>query len=98
MQPEPSSIPAPPDRKSGGFAISTRGLRKVFGEKAAVQNLNLQVPRGEVFGLLGPNGAGKSTTVKMLLGLVSPTCGASTVLGRPAGDIAVRARIGFLPE
>jgi ABC-2 type transport system ATP-binding protein len=51
-----------------------------------------------VFGFLGPNGAGKSTSVKMLLGLVKPTSGEAEVLGRPAGDVAVRRRVGFLPE
>jgi ABC-2 type transport system ATP-binding protein len=82
----------------GDLAISTRGLRKVFGQKVAVRNLSLDVPRGEVFGFLGPNGAGKSTSVKMLLGLVRPTCGKASVLGRPAGDVATRRKVGFLPE
>src|SRR5579884_2615202 len=80
------------------FAISTHRLRKVFGDKVAVRNLTLQVPRGEVFGFLGPNGAGKSTSVKMLLGLVAPTSGTATILGRPAGDVKARAKVGFLPE
>jgi ABC-2 type transport system ATP-binding protein len=82
----------------GDLAISTRGLRKVFGQKVAVRNLSLDVPRGEVFGFLGPNGAGKSTSVKMLLGLVKPTCGKASILGRPAGEVATRRKIGFLPE
>ena len=60
--------------------------------------LTLAVGRGEVFGFLGPNGAGKTTSLKMLLGLIEPTAGAATVLGRPLGDRATRARIGFLPE
>jgi ABC-2 type transport system ATP-binding protein len=80
------------------LAICTRGLRKVFGQKVAVRNLSLDVPRGEVFGFLGPNGAGKSTSVKMLLGLVKPTCGKASILGRPAGEVATRRKIGFLPE
>jgi len=67
------------------LAIQTRGLRKTFGQKVAVRGLTLEVPRGEVFGFLGPNGAGKSTSVKMLLGLVSPTGGEATALGAPAG-------------
>ncbi|MGH9468861.1 MAG: ATP-binding cassette domain-containing protein [Terriglobia bacterium] len=87
-----------PSASRSRLAIHTRGLRKVFGEKVAVKNLTLEVPQGEVFGFLGPNGAGKSTSVKMLLGLVSPTAGAATVLGRPAGNVAARRRIGFLPE
>jgi ABC-2 type transport system ATP-binding protein len=56
------------------------------------------VRRGEIFGFLGPNGAGKSTSIKMLLGLVKPTGGHALVLGAPAGDVAVRRKVGFLPE
>jgi ABC-2 type transport system ATP-binding protein len=80
------------------FVIETTGLRKVYGAKVAVSDLTLQVPAGEVFGFLGPNGAGKSTSVKMLLGLVAPSGGAASVLGRPPGDPAAMARVGFLPE
>jgi ABC-2 type transport system ATP-binding protein len=79
-------------------AIEARGLRKEFGRKTAVRDLTLSVPRGEVFGFLGPNGAGKTTSVKILLGLVRPTGGAGRVLGRPLGDTAARACVGFLPE
>ena len=60
--------------------------------------LTLEVCQGEVFGFLGPNGAGKSTSIKMLLGLVTPTGGEATVLGRHAGHIETRRKIGFLPE
>ena len=84
--------------RSSDLAIRTRGLRKVFGGKVAVRNLTLDVPRGEVFGFLGPNGAGKSTCVKMLLGLVFPTSGQADVLGRPAGEVKARSKVGFLPE
>lgn len=79
-------------------AIKTESLRKVFGERAAVKGLTLQVERGEVFGFLGPNGAGKTTSIKMLLGLVAPTSGAASLLGAPIGDRATLARVGFLPE
>lgn len=78
--------------------IRTRGLRRQFGEKVAVEDLSLSVRPGEVFGFLGPNGAGKTTSLKMLLGLVEPTAGSGDVLGRPLGDRAARARLGFLPE
>src|SRR6266550_449876 len=84
--------------RSSDLAIRTRGLRKVFSGKVAVRNLTLDVPRGEVFGFLGPNGAGKSTSVKMLLGLVFPTSGEAEILGRPAGDVKARSKVGFLPE
>jgi ABC-2 type transport system ATP-binding protein len=80
------------------LAIETHGLRKQFGAKTAVEDLTLAVRRGEIFGFLGPNGAGKTTSVKMLLGLVEPTSGEATVLGARVGDVATRARVGFLPE
>lgn len=83
---------------SAEYAIETHNLRKVFGSHVAVRNLSLSVPRGEIFGFLGPNGAGKSTSIKMLLGLVHPTSGDSFVLGAASGDVAIRRRIGFLPE
>ncbi|HET7749765.1 MAG TPA: ABC transporter ATP-binding protein [Terriglobales bacterium] len=86
------SLPAP------DLAIATRGLRKVFDGKVAVRSLTLEVQRGEIFGFLGPNGAGKSTSLKMLLGLVTPTRGQAMVLGHPAGDVSTRQKIGFLPE
>ena len=80
------------------LVIETRGLRKRFGGKTAVEDLSLEVHRGEVFGFLGPNGAGKTTSVKMLLGLVAPTSGSGSVLGAPLGHRETRARLGFLPE
>ena len=79
-------------------AIETNELRKVFGEKAAVKGLTLQVKQGEVFGFLGPNGAGKTTSIKMLLGLVAPTSGSASLLGAPVGNRAALAHMGFLPE
>lgn len=79
-------------------AIQTRSLRKEFGAKIAVADLTLNVQRGEVFGFLGPNGAGKTTSVKMLLGLVARTSGDGRVLDAPLGNVAARAKIGFLPE
>jgi ABC-2 type transport system ATP-binding protein len=80
------------------LAISTTNLRKEFDANVAVRGLTLHVEPGEVFGFLGPNGAGKTTSIKMLLGLVAPTSGQATLLGAPLGDLAVRAKIGFLPE
>ncbi len=78
--------------------LETRGLSRRFGDKLAVADLSLSVGPGEVFGFLGPNGAGKTTSLKMLLGLIAPTAGEGTVLGRPLGDRRARARLGFLPE
>ena len=80
------------------MAIETIGLRKVYGRKVAVEGISLTVTAGEVFGFLGPNGAGKSTMVKMLTGLVYPTAGEARLFGRPIGDLAIKRRIGFLPE
>ncbi|MBP1635533.1 MAG: yxlF 6 [Acidobacteria bacterium] len=64
----------------------------------ALDRLTFHVSRGEVFGFLGPNGAGKTTTLKLLMQLVFPTAGRAEILGRPAGDVDVRRRIGYLPE
>jgi ABC-2 type transport system ATP-binding protein len=64
----------------------------------ALDHLTLEVGHGEVFGFLGPNGAGKTTTLKLLMQLVFPTSGTATILGRPIGDVAVKRRIGYLPE
>lgn len=79
-------------------AIETRRLRKDFGRHTVVRDLTLSVSQGEVVGFLGPNGAGKTTSMKMLLGLVRPTSGHGRLLGAPLGDVATRARVGFLPE
>jgi ABC-2 type transport system ATP-binding protein len=78
--------------------VETEGLRKLFGPTVAVADLSITIAAGEIFGFLGPNGAGKTTSVKMLLGLVTPTSGRGHVLGAPLGDTASRARVGFLPE
>lgn len=85
-------------------AIETTGLSKVyrrffsFQKIVALENLNLKVPTGSIFGFLGLNGAGKTTTIKMLLGLSYPTSGEGMVLGRPLGDVKTKERLGFLPE
>ena len=79
-------------------AIAAHALAKRYGRIDALHDLTLRVGRGECLGFLGPNGAGKSTAVKMLVGLVRPTGGAAHVLGKPVGDRATRARIGYLPE
>jgi ABC-2 type transport system ATP-binding protein len=80
--------------------IHTRGLTRYFGKKPAVQDLNLEVPRGSVFAFLGRNGSGKTTTIRMLLGLLPPTRGGAAVLGCDIRTLTpeVRARIGYLTE
>ncbi|GAC1334536.1 MAG: ABC transporter ATP-binding protein [Candidatus Dormibacteria bacterium] len=79
-------------------AIHTAALGKRYGNVAAVTDLSMTVPRGEVFGFLGPNGAGKTTSVKMLLGLTPASRGEAWVLGSPVGDKRTRRRVGYLPE
>jgi len=84
--------------------VQTAGLCKTFKDfwrrpkVDAVKDLDLEIRPGEVFGLLGPNGSGKSTAIKMLLGLLYPTKGRISVFGKAPTDVAVKARIGFLPE
>ena len=77
-------------------AVEARGLVRVFGEKRAVDGVDLDIPRGQIYGFLGPNGAGKSTTVRMLTTLLNPTSGTARVAGHDiAGDTEnVRLRIG----
>lgn len=81
-------------------AISVRELRKVYGAKAAVDGLNLDVPRGCFFGFLGPNGAGKTTTIRMLMGLAPPTSGEIEILGfaMPQQAVEIKKRIGLVPD
>ncbi|MGQ9496836.1 MAG: ABC transporter ATP-binding protein [Desulfotomaculales bacterium] len=79
-------------------AIVTENLTKFYGRHAACAGINIVVAEGEVFGFLGPNGAGKSTLVKTLVGLLRPSSGRAWLLGRLLGDVAVRRRIGYLPE
>ena len=92
------------DPQSAENVIAVRGLTKIFKDfwgrpKArAVDNVDFEVRRGEVFGLLGPNGSGKSTTIKMLLGLLYPTRGHIEVFGKSPRDVRTKARIGYLPE
>jgi ABC-2 type transport system ATP-binding protein len=89
---------APPGEAAGSPAIQTVNLSKRFGHTVALAGLSMTVPRGEVFGFLGPNGAGKTTSVKLLLGLLKPTSGQASLLGRPIGDLETRRKIGYLPE
>ena len=101
---EPVSTAAAVPSTNGEVVVSVRGLTKVFKDfwgrpKArAVDNVDFEVRRGEVFGLLGPNGSGKSTTVKLLLGLLFPTKGHISVFDHSPRHVATKARIGYLPE
>lgn len=85
-------------------AIKIEGLTKEYLNKTtgqmvrAVDDLHLEVYRGEIFGFLGPNGAGKTTTIKMLLGLIFPTKGDAWIFGKPIGDVSIKRQIAYLPE
>jgi ABC-2 type transport system ATP-binding protein len=83
-----------------GMAIVTQGLRKRYGARVALDGLDLNVPRARVYGFLGPNGSGKTTTIRMLLGLITPTAGSHELLGRamPAHAGTVLPRGGALVE
>ena len=83
---------------SDSTAIGLTRVSKRYGDLPAVSDVSLAVEHGEIFGFLGPNGAGKSTIVKMILGLTYPTAGEIEVLGQPAGSLAARADVGYLPE
>src|SRR5712692_5668632 len=84
--------------------VETRNLTKIYRDfwgrqkKRALNALNLEIRRGEIFGLLGPNGSGKTTTIKLLLGLLFPTAGEALVFGEPAVGVTKNERIGYLPE
>lgn len=81
-------------------AIEAHNLRKVYGNKAAVDGLNLTVAQGSFFGFLGPNGAGKTTTIRMLMGLATPTSGAIRLLGldMPEQALEIKKMIGLVPD
>ena len=82
------------------YVVETSGLTKRFGERVAVANVDLQVPRGAAFGYLGPNGAGKTTLIRMLLGLTHASGGTMRLLGRPVPQdrAAALARVGAIVE
>src|SRR3954453_16071241 len=86
------------DRSADAAAVSVRGLRKTYGERTAVDGIDLDIPRGEVFALLGPNGAGKTTTVEILEGYRRRDAGEVRVLGHDPADAtpAWRSRVGIV--
>jgi ABC-type multidrug transport system ATPase subunit len=80
------------------MVVQTQELTKKYGDRLAVDRVSMTVRRGEVYGFLGPNGAGKTTTLRMMLGLIRATSGSASVLGQPAGEPGVIARVGALIE
>ncbi|MEU7983649.1 ABC transporter ATP-binding protein [Streptosporangium canum] len=77
--------------------VRTEGLTKFYGDRRGLEDLDLEIRPGEVFGYLGPNGAGKTTTIRLILDVIRPTRGRVTVLGTDPRDARVRGRIGYLP-
>jgi ABC-2 type transport system ATP-binding protein len=82
------------------FALETQGMTRAFGGVNAVENLDLAIPKGTIYGFLGPNGCGKSTSIRMLTGLLSPTSGEIRVLGEtlPGAEEKLRRRIGYMTQ
>jgi ABC-2 type transport system ATP-binding protein len=103
-----TQLAPPAQAKSAGVSsdvvVETRNLTKVYRDfwgrqkVRALNALDLQIRKGEIFGLLGPNGSGKSTTIKLLLGLLFPTGGQALVFGKEATEVTKNERIGYLPE
>ncbi|MGE5553501.1 MAG: ABC transporter ATP-binding protein [Betaproteobacteria bacterium] len=93
-------MPEPSSAAVAGPAIQVVGLRKHFGDFVAVDGIDFSVQPGEIFGFIGPNGSGKSTTIRMLLGLLTPTAGGGTVLGFDftRESEAIRQRIGYMAQ
>jgi ABC-2 type transport system ATP-binding protein len=89
-----------PESSHGNLAIRARGLTKDFGNVIAVNNLDLDVPSGRIYGFLGPNGSGKSTCIRMLCGLLTPTAGEISVLGLdiPKQAEALRRKVGYMTQ
>jgi ABC-2 type transport system ATP-binding protein len=90
----------PAHRGNDDAVLSCRGLRKVYGERVAVDDVGFSIARGETYGLLGPNGAGKTTTISIVCGLLTRDAGEVTVAGRPMGPgaTAAKAAIGLVPQ
>jgi len=80
------------------LVIETINLSKIYENDKGCRDINIAVPKGEIYGFLGPNGAGKSTFIKTIVGLLFPTSGTARILGRPIGDIEAKKKIGYLPE
>src|SRR6478609_564865 len=87
-------------REMNNYVIKTSGLTKSYRGRAAVDGLNLEIKKGEIYGFLGPNGAGKTTTIRMLLGLIRPTKGTVEILGKDLNKdkINILRRVGSLVE
>jgi ABC-2 type transport system ATP-binding protein len=102
--PPQSEVSSAQVQEQGDIIIQTENLAKVYRPpfarvgKTALDGLTIDVRRGEIFGLVGPNGSGKTTTLKLLLGLIKPSSGSISIFGRGPRDVAVKKRIGFLPD
>jgi ABC-2 type transport system ATP-binding protein len=96
----PDVVPGNNTPTESDAVIEANGLTRYFGGKCAVDSVSFRVPRGSVFAFIGRNGAGKTTTIRMILGLLEPTRGSSTILGHDSAGLPaeVRARIGYMAE
>lgn len=99
-EPQPALTIPPFDQKQSEIVIKAEGLTKKFGNFTAVDSVDFEIRRGEIFGFLGPNGCGKTTTMRMLTALLEPTEGQSWLLGAPANASAIemRKRVGFMSQ
>jgi len=84
--------------KNQEHLIQTSSLTKKFGDFTAIDNLSLNIQKGEVYGLLGPNGAGKTTTIRLLCGLIKYSSGEAFLLGKKVPDSKIAPKIGYMPQ
>lgn len=80
------------------YAIKMQNLTKYYGDIKGIEDVTLEVKRGQIFGFLGPNGAGKTTTIRILIGLIKPSNGEAEIFGAPVGSIESKQKIGYLPS
>jgi zinc transport system ATP-binding protein len=92
------SLSAAPDASVGELLVEARGLSYAYGSTPVVEDVDLDVRRGEFVALVGPNGSGKSTLLRVLLGALRPMRGSVRLLGRPASEVKDRWRIGYVPQ
>src|ERR1700686_4489069 len=83
---------------SDSWAVDVQDVSKNFGDVQALDGVTLRVKQGEIYGLLGPNGSGKTTLIRMFVGLVAPSAGTVTVLGKPMPNVAMLSHVGYMTQ